>query len=1207
MPTGATDGNAIGFVEAFLRRLERQHKDFTGNSLRVFWDSKDIENDDHFTQVIRRGVRDSVLFLAFLSPKYVASEWCRREWEEYLRYQHPNARGDDGIKQVYVVSVPELDARDDPSVGDAQAEFVRYLRGLNRGSDVDVRDVSYDARDLIEALAQEDATGRLDALKERLRSQIGALDESIQKRLDKVRLAEIADKFTNLPAGYETFVGRHRELVALHDAVTRSRFGLVGAVHGFGGQGKTALAVQYAHAYAGFFASGGRWFLPCEGIGKLVDAFDLLPAIAGYDLSPEDRVLEPVARLRRHVQRLEQLMDHRLVELRALWAASRGKEAERDFISRRALIVLDNVDRPDFLSEAALANLPERSDWLSLVATTRLDPAALGSRSQIATIPVDELPMADRVALVREYRDVPTADETQLRELLEIVGGITVLVDVAGASLRADARRFPNETLADTLRRRIERLRAYGFQELDRMGDRVANDIRAAERTRRLAFVVEDTLESLGAVAEGAARHVLACATFFPPDQIPEAWLRRMAVIEAPGLDDDDIWADLLTILDGRRILLRGTSGEEVGALRLHRDIAQVLAMALPADRKDMLRRQADYALYAVIEELDEWRHPPELAIWRPALSAWANHLSSVRPSVATALALNLVSRTEGSVGLLSVAIALGDRALRQMSDLSTADPDDERLRRSLSIIQTNVAELLTRRGVVGDPERALDLYQAALATLEEILEANPGAVDAARDVSVSQDRLSLFYQSRGGSGDPERALSLYLASHATREAILKANPSSVDAARDLTVSQYSLGDFYRVRGGSGDAERALDLFQASLAAREAILKANPDSVESARDVSLTQGMLGNVFQERGGSGDAERALDLYRASHTTLEAILKANPGSAAAARDVSVSQDVLGAFYQARGGFGDAERALDLYQASLATLEAILKANPGSAAAARDVSVSQVKLGDFYRARGGSGDAELALDLYWAAHAAREEIMKANLLSAAAASDVSLSQDRLGDCYLARGGPGDVERALDLYKSSLATREAILKANPGSAAAARDVSVSQNSLGAFYHARGGSGDEERAMNLYKASLAMAELILKANPGSAVASRDVSVYQNCLADFYQARGGSGDAERAWNLYQASLAVAELIHGANRSSMTGLVYVGFHHWKLAWLGEELGDPTAANQHFRRAYNLLDGAVEAGRPMDPTLRQVWEWLRDRFDPLDAEGA
>ena len=56
-------------------------------------------------------------------------------------------------------------------------------------------------------------------------------------------------------------------------------------------------------------------------------------------------------------------------------------------------------------------------------------------------------------------------------------------------------------------------------------------------------------------------------------------------------------------------------------------------------------------------------------------------------------------------------------------------------------------------------------------------------------------------------------------------------------------------------------------------------------------------------------------------------------------------------------------ADAARGYYERSLEVCERLLKANPESAQAARDVSVSLGRLGDFLASRGQAGDATKAL----------------------------------------------------------------------------------------------------------------------------------------------------------------------------------------------------------------------------------------------------
>ncbi|HMO63891.1 MAG TPA: tetratricopeptide repeat protein, partial [Verrucomicrobiota bacterium] len=107
--------------------------------------------------------------------------------------------------------------------------------------------------------------------------------------------------------------------------------------------------------------------------------------------------------------------------------------------------------------------------------------------------------------------------------------------------------------------------------------------------------------------------------------------------------------------------------------------------------------------------------------------------------------------------------------------------------------------------------------------------------------------------------------------------------------------------------------------------------------------------------------------------------------------------------------------------------------------------------------------------------------------------AEGMACAHARLGDTLFERGLPGDAAAALGHYERSLEVRERLLKANPESAAAARDVSVSLNKLGDILARRGLPGDAAAALGHYERSLEVSERLLKANPESAAAARDVS------------------------------------------------------------------------------------------------------------------
>ena len=177
-------------------------------------------------------------------------------------------------------------------------------------------------------------------------------------------------------------MGRVEELRELRAQLTGGAVGVVTAVHGIGGMGKTELALTYAHAYAASY-QGGTWYVDADGQTDLLEAVSSLagsPAL-GLQVSDEDR---------RDRKLLGELV---LAHLRKRTEAAR----DRDESTGACFLLLDNVSEPELLSEAQLAVLPSEP-WFHVAATTRLgvgDIGAVGSRGSVALIPVDRLNTED--------------------------------------------------------------------------------------------------------------------------------------------------------------------------------------------------------------------------------------------------------------------------------------------------------------------------------------------------------------------------------------------------------------------------------------------------------------------------------------------------------------------------------------------------------------------------------------------------------------------------------------------------------------------------------------------------------------------------------------------------------------------------------------------------------------------------------------------
>jgi tetratricopeptide (TPR) repeat protein len=811
-----------GWVSAFERRLREQHLVYAGKPLKVFFDRQEIADDADWERRIFQGLRTSRLFLAFLSPNYFASRICRREWEEYLRLEHTLARGDEGIKQIYFVDVPGLHDGDPGQFDESSARWIEDVRRRNLHHSFDLRPWFDHGVDL---LREMDAAGRLEALRADPRSdgdrkivsladQLAAIDRAIARRLDQIALAELAPG--NIDASYANFVGRSTELRKLHASLIADRIGVVGALHGLGGQGKTALAVQYAYAYAGHYAAGGRWIIPCEGRRHLSDALEALVPLLGLAIpEPEQGRSEEEGRaftVKAIVSALKRRVDDGVSRLPAALAGQmqrHGAGGDAPEIAPHILLILDNVDQPDLLSSSEAA-LVAGAHWLQIIVTTRLDPARFGVADRsLSLIPVDDLPPEDALALLRRLRPFAGEEEEQAaRRLVALLGGFTFAVELAGAFLQVK----PEITYCAY----VARLEAEGLTASDAPAadETVAARIRY-EREKQVGRIVEDTLATLSP----QAREILALAVLFPSDQIVLEWLRPLAAERFPELAEErvepgypDPFQGIMRDLAGRRLLppsdIVNPYRDDLAMARMHR----LIAAHLDTDSAPEEQNGRWGLMLGLLQFLGaffefQWDHNPAGVVWMVApFTALAERVHAAVDHAESAGALSILSEPEARLGLLSRALDIEGRAFATRKRLHEASPDDAQAARGLSISFERLGDFFLRRGQSGDADRALQAFNESLSIDRRLHDASPDDAQAARDLFVSLDKLGNFFLRRGQSGDADRALQAFNESLSIDRRLHDASPDDAQAARDLSVSHSMLGQFFAQRGDEENA-----------------------------------------------------------------------------------------------------------------------------------------------------------------------------------------------------------------------------------------------------------------------------------------------------------------------------------------------------------------------------------------------------------------
>ena len=729
------DANGQGWVSALHRELQERHQRHSGRRLGIFFDTHSIEGMEDWRRKILMGLRASKLFLACLTPNYLASDYCLQEWEEYLRREHSAARGDDGITPIYFVRPDELTAGDDQ-------HLAAWLGDLKRRH----RDRSFELHSWFscspQILQQSDPSSpaiepagapTLTSSPTELSERLDALDRRIASRLDQIILAEIAPG--NLMRNYEHFVGRHRELSELHDALVAGRRGLIAAAHGLGGQGKTALALQYAHAYAQFYAGGGRWLLRCEGqsrigdvLARLADERELELELTESERSNADLAASAV------LDHLRKFTRNKAVQVcDALRRSPDRHSADVDLPKLdhpRCLLILDNVDDPALLSADQIALIPA-TEWLEIVVTTRLNPERFGAGDRWQKpISVDELPEPDALALLcdfqPEHRFVQPDDQNAAWEIVHALGGYTLAVELVGAYLGM----HPGVTAVAYLQRLIDE----GLTTTDDLAHDPDVERRIHHRQKQLALVVKDTL---GLLSE-AARTVLHFASLLPPDQIPLIWLhdltgRQHKEILTERAGYPPAWPAIWHELEGLRLLT--SADDEIppyprrrGTLptmaRLHRLIGEHCRHYFAADEVKALGKLGRFLQHRVTSFASTWKHDPS-SIWELApLRECALRLLRERETWLTARLAAMLADAEAAHGQIDSAIAMLEPAIAfaDRGSRNEADGAGAAWQGTLAAHLGDLGKLLIRRGRAADYERAQHCFDRSVTIQEQML-----------------------------------------------------------------------------------------------------------------------------------------------------------------------------------------------------------------------------------------------------------------------------------------------------------------------------------------------------------------------------------------------------------------------------------------------------------------------------------------------------
>lgn len=214
---------------------------------------------------------------------------------------------------------------------------------------------------------------------------------------------------------------------------------------------------------------------------------------------------------------------------------------------------------------------------------------------------------------------------------------------------------------------------------------------------------------------------------------------------------------------------------------------------------------------------------------------------------------------------------------------------------------------------------------------------------------------------------------------------------------------------------------------------------------------------------------------------------------------------------------------------------------------------------------------------DLSWE----RLDLSDAAPLDVSVRSEVSKLRDRLieqnkrGEALHARG---DLQGALESYRSSLATAQSLVEDSPWKTEWQRELSFVHDKLGEVLHAR---GDHQEALESYRSSLAIAQRFFEQAPTSASGiqwNRDFSITANWIGDVLR---DQGRLQEALDTYQSALAVRKSLVGLHPRHLELQRDLCVSHNKVGEALRAQGRFPEALTAYRAALAMAKDLVERG--------------------------
>ena len=1033
--------NAESWIKAYVDALVAEFRRITGGrELRYFWDTERIPDFSHWQmEIFNEGIAKSKLFLAFLSPNYLVSEVCRREWRAWIEREIGMHILTKGASPIYIVEIPAMFGNPMPPEHKT-ARLVAELCKLPLPHDPFIREAEGVIREFrrrqLHDVQPFYQAGLNALLQNDLKSQLEKLAREIDTKSEQIRRAAASE--STVPVYNPNFTGRVDELIELRQMLTDNSTGVVAGIHGLGGIGKTELAFTFAHAYAGVYP-GGRYYIRCEGESSLVSAFGRFEDDPFRNVISDTERKDPEA------------------NFNAVLRALKNRLKEKGPV----LLVLDNVSKPELLHPGEISRVTKLSPEVHLLATTRLP--SLPRADGFKTLMLGELKPEDALALLEKYRPFANQDERQAAvEIVQRLGGFALAIELVAGRL------LVRKTV--TYRGILQNL---GLEMLDIIAGYQDVVLQRHNHEKRLEQVLKPTLAELSP----AALCLLRFAALLPPDRIVLPWLRYLVLqhypeLAEPGLDGEDQWTELIYRLY-QLSLFNGVfaANDLPTTTRLHRLIG------------DFVRREIDPGLgtelraYVAMRAETVYNDPDRPADWElDGLAEVIPHLLRAEHDHRLAVAGMAISDNVLDYRNLPTALALLTATGSVIRQLAEADPTSAVKQRDLSVSYNKLGDVSK---LAGDLQAARDFFEKGLGISRKLAEDDPDRnnADKQRDLFVSYIKLGDVSMS---SGDLQAARDFFEKGLGISFELAEDDPdrNNADKQRDLSVSYIKLGDVSKL---AGNLQAARDYFDKGLGIRRKLAEDDPDrnNADKQRDLSITFYKLGEVSQEEG---NLKAARVYFEDGLRISRKLAKDDPTNAVKKSDLSNSYDRLGVVSKAER---DLKAARDYFEKGLRIRRKLAKRDPTNAVKKRDLFVSYDRLGDVSKAEGNLKTAQV---YFKKGLRISRKLAKDDPTNADKKRDLSYSYEVLGDVSVAAG---DLKAARVYFEDGLRIRRKLAKRDPNSAQKQSDLS---RSLAKLAELSMKEEDWQTALAFMEPSLAICEQLAGMDPLNQIWQNNVQV-----------------------------------------------------------------------------------------------------------------